>query len=107
MAGASEVIVTDMHAGFISTEAIVFLLIAVRENRMFADSAVNNPRGVENDQSLGHALDIPPEYLPPGSREKECLPGSDCMRRPCDRVSGIEHDDREIVAVLHDLAHVD
>ena len=48
MAGASEVAVTDMHAGLISAEAIVFLVIAMRENRVFANSAVHNPRGVAN-----------------------------------------------------------
>ena len=31
MAGASEVAVTDMHAGLISAEAIVFLVLAVEK----------------------------------------------------------------------------
>jgi hypothetical protein len=107
MAGASEVAVSDMHARLVSAEAIPFLVIAVGENRVFADSTVDDPGRVANGQSLGHALDISPEYFSPYSSEKEILPGSDCSRRTRDRASGIEHDDRELVVVLDDLSNID
>ena|GEM_PF-959083 len=70
MSRAAHIAVGNVYARFVAAESEILFFIAMRKDRMFADSAVHDARIMTKCKSFSYAQDIAPKHLAAGRRKQ-------------------------------------